>query len=709
MTAFHKDALPHGYELQEYTIEAVLGHGGFGITYRASDRNLQAEVAIKEYFPGELAARTDIANVMPKQTPKVMRDYYAGLKNFIKEARALAHFKHPNIVRVLRYLETNGTAYMVMEYERGRSLSDHLRQHGPRLDESTLHRIFLPILNGVRAVHEADMLHLDIKPENIYLREDGTPMLIDFGSTRQAISQTMPDKFLVTHGYAPIEQYPDRGKQGPWTDIYALGASMYRCISGKRPVKALERYQAVLTYQVDPLTPAILAGKDHYSTQLLECIDWALQIYPRDRPQSVREFQDHLLRVPGTTARTAASSTTTTTTSTTRSATWTMGPRPMPPVRVGKRRPSRHRWMLLLLLLAAVVGGYAWFVYRPFAPATEPAARQPAALPGETPVTKGVTQSPDVAGATTTAAPGKAQLSPERPPPVLYQTFEGHGEGATGVAFSANGGRVAVGGGDGKVRIWDSARGTLLKILEGHTHAVSAVAFSPDGRWLVSAGLDGGVRLWDARSLTQQAEWYNFGGALRTAAFSPDSKRIAVAGRAQRLSIWDIDGKQPRLTLGGHGGEIYAIAFSSDGQWIASAGADRAVRLWNSARSGDAASLSVHRAELRALAFSPDGRWLAAGTMDHAIRLIETGAGTQVRTLTPARAAVLSLTYMPDGKRLVAGTGDRRVLLVDTESGALLQSLDAGAEAVTSVAVSADGRLIAAANRDGRARLWRLP
>ncbi len=708
MTAFHKDALPHGYELQEYTIEAVLGHGGFGITYRARDRNLQAEVAIKEYFPGELAVRKDIATVLPKQTPKVMRDYYTGLKNFIKEARALAHFKHSNIVRVLRYLETNGTAYMVMEYEHGRSLSDHLRQHGPRLDESTLHRIFLPILNGVRAVHEADMLHLDIKPENIYLREDGTPMLIDFGSTRQAISQTMPDKFLVTHGYAPIEQYPDRGKQGPWTDIYALGASMYRCISGKRPVKALERYQAVLTYQVDPLTPAIIAGKDHYSTQLLECIDWALQIYPRDRPQSVREFQDHLLRVPGTTAKTAASTTVTTTTSTTRSATWTMGSRPMPPARTGKRRPAHRRWVLPLLFLAAVVGGYAWFVYRPFSPATEPVTRPPTALPGEAP-TADSAAAPGAVGTKTADIPGKAQLPPERPPPVLYQTFEGHVDGALGVAFSANGGRVAIGSGDGKVRVWDSARGTLLKILQGHTHAVSAVTFSPDGRWLASVGLDGGVRLWDARSLTQHAEWYNFGGALRAVSFSPDSKRIAVAGRAQRVSIWDIEGKQPRLTLGGQGGEIYAIAFSPDGQWIASAGTDRTVRLWNSTRSGDAASLSVHRAELRALAFSPDGRWLAAGTMDNVIRLVETGAGTQVRTLTPARAPVLALAYMPDGKRLVAGTGDHRVLLVDAESGALLQSLDVGTEAVTSVAVSADGRFIAAASRDGRVRLWRQP
>ncbi|MEK7795953.1 MAG: protein kinase, partial [Pseudomonadota bacterium] len=171
MGGFHKDALPHNFELAEYIIESMLGHGGFGITYLARDRNLDTRVAIKEYFPADLAVRQDIATVAPKPTPKAMRDYHLGLKNFIKEARALAHFKHPNIVRVLRYIEAYDTAYMVMEYSQGEGLADQLRQQGPKLPEAALLRIFLPILNGVRAVHEAEMLHLDIKPENIYLRK----------------------------------------------------------------------------------------------------------------------------------------------------------------------------------------------------------------------------------------------------------------------------------------------------------------------------------------------------------------------------------------------------------------------------------------------------------------------------------------------------------------------------------------------------------
>ena len=181
MSAFHKSALRTGFRLAEYTIESVLGHGGFGITYLARDTALGALVAIKEYLPHEIANRDDKTHVLPNPSREAVRDYQHGLKNFVKEARALARFKHPNIVRVLRFLEANGTAYVVMEYEEGQSLADYLKRNGPRLDEQMLLRVFVPILNGLHAVHEAEMLHLDIKPENIYLRKDGSPMLIDVG------------------------------------------------------------------------------------------------------------------------------------------------------------------------------------------------------------------------------------------------------------------------------------------------------------------------------------------------------------------------------------------------------------------------------------------------------------------------------------------------------------------------------------------------
>ena len=296
--AYHKDALPRGEELGDYVIESILGHGGFGITYLARDTNLGSDVALKEYLPQTIAGRNGATRIVPNPNAKnAIKDYHWGLTEFLREAQSLAKFKHANIVRVLRFMEANGTAYMAMEYEKGHSLSGILKDKPDRrLNENELLRIFLPVLNGLGAVHQTGMLHLDIKPDNIYIREDGTPMLIDFGSARQAIIEAdHAQKITLTHGFAPIEQYPDKGKQGPWTDLYALGASMYFCISGKRPPVSIDRYQMLLKHHVDTMTPAIKLGEGRYPRYLLECIDWALQIYSKDRPKTAQALQDGLL------------------------------------------------------------------------------------------------------------------------------------------------------------------------------------------------------------------------------------------------------------------------------------------------------------------------------------------------------------------------------------------------------------------------------
>ncbi len=353
MSAYHENALKPGSTLAEYTIESVLGHGGFSITYLARDNALGAHVAIKEYMPQEIAMRDGrTAFIVPRATKDAIRYYHWGLKNFVKEARALARFKHPNIVRVLRFIEANGTAYTVMEYEQGKTLAQYLKEKGQRLDEPSLLRIVMPILNGLHAVHEVGLLHLDIKPENIYLRRDGSPMLIDFGSARHAMTGGRPaSRVALTHGYAPVEQYPDKGKLGPWSDVYALGATMYRCISGKRPDEALERYRAVLDYKTDPLMPAVKVGAGRYQPLLLECIDRAIQIHAQDRPRSAREFQDYLLgrtRLPGVSSAL-----------------------PRVPAGMGMRRSGARvvasigraaRRMVLLTMLAAVGAG-AWFAW----------------------------------------------------------------------------------------------------------------------------------------------------------------------------------------------------------------------------------------------------------------------------------------------------------------------------------------------------------
>ena len=227
-------ALPRGYSLQEYQIESTLGIGGFGFTYLATDTNLNLKVAVKEYLPGDLARRETDQSISAK-TEDSVETFKWGLERFLDESRTLASFRHPNIVRVMRFFQANSTAYMVMEFVSGQQLSDWIKPRRP-LGESVLREMLIPLLEGLGVVHRTGYLHRDIKPGNIFVRDDGSPVLIDFGSARSTSGSEMTA--IVTPGYAPLEQYHATGKQGPWTDIYALGGVLYWAVTGNKPVDA---------------------------------------------------------------------------------------------------------------------------------------------------------------------------------------------------------------------------------------------------------------------------------------------------------------------------------------------------------------------------------------------------------------------------------------------------------------------------------------
>jgi|WetSurMetagenome_2_1015567.scaffolds.fasta_scaffold85014_2 serine/threonine protein kinase len=286
----HRNALPESFQLEEYRVDSVLGHGGFGITYLAKDTNLEQWVAIKEYLPNDLAVREGLSTVYAKSTTdEVAFDY--GLERFILEARTLAQFHHPNIVRVIRYFKANRTAYMVMEYIDGESLSAHIKRQP--LNEEELFDLVLPLLDGLEKVHNAGFLHRDIKPANIILRPDSSPVLLDFGAARLAIGQRTTDlTSIVTPGYAPFEQYDSKSPQGPWTDIYSLGAVMYCAITGKAPPDVIGRYKR------DNMLRAEEIGAGKYRLQILRAIDWALALDDEARPRSIPEWREALLAEP---------------------------------------------------------------------------------------------------------------------------------------------------------------------------------------------------------------------------------------------------------------------------------------------------------------------------------------------------------------------------------------------------------------------------
>ncbi len=293
----HIHALPVGSRLREYEILRVLGVGGFGITYQARDTNLQRNVAIKEYFPSELAGRDGASSRIVPRSEKQESLFVEGVTGFIEEARAIARFSHPNIVRVLNFFSANGTAYFVMEFIEGESLQQLINCQGTPMPEAQLEEILRAVLEGLKVVHEQGMLHRDIKPDNIYLPKHGPAILIDFGAARYAVGKATKSLSLVlTEGYAPYEQYQSDGRrQGPWTDLYALAGTLYTCITGKVPPKAPDR--AGFDDAPDPFQPVSKLAAGQYKTSLLAAIDAAMTFSFRKRPKTIEAFETLIEKV----------------------------------------------------------------------------------------------------------------------------------------------------------------------------------------------------------------------------------------------------------------------------------------------------------------------------------------------------------------------------------------------------------------------------
>ena len=277
------EALRPGTRLDEFEIERVLGAGGFGVTYLARDLSLDAWRAVKEYLPRDWGTRRQDGTIGPR-TGGDTDDYTWGLERFLDEARILARFDHRHLVRVYRVFEARGTAYMVTEYVEGRTLAAEVEAEGS-LAEARVREVLLALTDGLLAVHAAGLLHRDIKPGNVMVRPDGSQVLIDFGAARQAIGRhSRSVTAVLTPGYAPIEQYSARGNQGPWTDIYALGAVAYWALSGQAPEEVTERVPDDRLRPLAEVAPGV-------SAEFSAAVDAALAVDRRERPQSLDAWQ----------------------------------------------------------------------------------------------------------------------------------------------------------------------------------------------------------------------------------------------------------------------------------------------------------------------------------------------------------------------------------------------------------------------------------
>ena len=298
LSADAPEALPAGTRVAEFEVRRMLGSGGFGIVYLAWDHALEREVALKEYMPGTLAGRGTGLQVSVRSSSGA--DTYAlGLRSFINESRLLARFDHPSLVKVYRFWEDNGTAYMVMPHYAGRTLRQVRQGMVVPPGEAACRRVLDALLSALETLHREGVYHRDIAPDNILLGDDGLPVLLDFGAARRVLGdRTQMLTSIMKPHYAPLEQYADGNamRQGPWTDLYALGGTMYFFITGETPMAAASRALH------DDQPRLAVAGARDCSPGLLAAIDWMLALKPPERPQSVHMLRDVLegrITLPG--------------------------------------------------------------------------------------------------------------------------------------------------------------------------------------------------------------------------------------------------------------------------------------------------------------------------------------------------------------------------------------------------------------------------
>ncbi len=284
--------LPAGYVLNGYRIEKPLSSGGFSIVYLARDES-GTPFAIKEYLPSSLALRTEgvEVNISDEANLSVFRH---GLKCFFEEGRALAMISHPNVVRVENFFRANETCYMVMQYVRGRTLQFHIQRNRHEFSDAFIRRLFIHLMNGLREVHANKLLHLDIKPANIFLAMDGRPVLLDFGAARITLSEeALKLKPMYTAGFAAPEHYRFNPQElGPWADIYSVGATMYTCIAGTPPQAADSREKK------DHMIPLKNLARQSYSEDLFAIVNDCLAVDYLKRPQTAFDLQKRLMEEP---------------------------------------------------------------------------------------------------------------------------------------------------------------------------------------------------------------------------------------------------------------------------------------------------------------------------------------------------------------------------------------------------------------------------
>jgi WD40 repeat protein len=529
-------------------------------------------------------------------------------QRFLDEARLLASLNHPGIVKVYDFFEENNTAYMVMEYLRGKSLAKLVEERGGTLSEQEAVGYILKVCEALDVVHKAGYLHRDIKPENIIVCGDGRVVLVDFGAARSFMAgRTGRMTVILTPGFAPLEQYAEQAKRGAYTDIYALGATLYYLLTGQVPVSAADRMSGVELKGVREINGRV-------SRQVEEAVRKAMAMRVEERPQSVEEFVK-LLTSPSVGVATSS-----------------VGVSEAPKVSV----PS-------------VVKG-VW--------------REVATLRGHGDVVRSVAFSPDGKF----LASGSEDQTVKVWEVGSWQEVATLRHGGVGrfwdrvspVSFSPDGKFLASGSNDKTVKVWEVGSWREVVTLKGHGDPVNSVSFSPDGKFLASGSGDWTVKVWEVGSWREVVTLKGHGSSVNSVSFSPDGKFLASGSGDWTVKVWEVGRWQEVATLRGHGDVVRSVAFSPDGKFLASGSEDKTVKVWEVGSWREVATLK-HEWTANSVAFSPNGKFLASGSSDDTVKVWEVGSWREVATLRGHENRVLSVSFSPDGKFLASGSWDETV------------------------------------------------
>ncbi|MGL4396562.1 MAG: protein kinase domain-containing protein [Hyphomicrobium sp.] len=750
--------LPEGTELaDDFRVVRVLGAGGFGVTYLADEAGLSRQVTIKEYFPSDFASRGHDLAASPR-SENSGSDYKWGLERFIEEAQTLARFNHPHIVKVYRIFRANNTAYMVLHFEQGQSLKSWLKTLGRAPRQKELDRIIAPLLEALETIHKADFLHRDIAPDNIIIRAAGDPVLIDFGAARGDIaahSKTKTVSALVKPGYSPYEQYAETSRQqGPWTDIYALAATLYHAVTGKRPPDSPSRMLK------DECVSAREAARGGYRASFLAAIDRGLALAIDQRPQSVAAWRGDLLapepkkpsilqRMRESTVRQPALSDA--------AADALLAPLPAvaPAAAVPPPPDAPGPKGVMLDFLESLKRPAVAATPTPVAVAATPATPPPAAAAAAAKTKKQAAKA-----AANAVAPAKA-VSAERADakkaakpealtkaidrrvgntPSMFDTPSGRRRARSKPAPDVAKSRRLTRGLRTKIIVAaaltgaffgfeDQIRRAFLPQISGittgaitasepapnrtvhevarfkaHSGPISAVSYSGDGRLIVTISTDSWLRIWHSSGHTEAGAIYMQDG--QATSLSVRNNRALTSHGDGSVNIWDLDRKQRLFHFKRNDASIWAASFTGSEDRIAAGSHDWTVALWQTSSEAQPSGLiEGHENAVQALASEPTGRWLASGSADRSVKLWNLDTGTLKRTYRNTSDFVSALAFAADGGMFAAGGLDGMVRLWPTTSSRALRTFASHGAKVTSLAFSPDGRLIASAAENGSVRV----